>query len=373
MSKSNSTSTKSKTKKLNDGRNDQLKKIKESSASMYALENELEVFGFEIPSFIRNNYTVLFITLASCHIVASVVFAFLQEKVTHIEGFKYSNFMTVIETLTLAVCAFLEISLSGGKEGSISAPNAPIFSYVILSVCTFGGMYCTNSGLKYISYPTRIIFKGAKPVPTMIMEYFYVGKIFTSAEVVSVMILVLGIIIFSAADSLTSSKFGKSGTNPMMGYAFMCGGVIFDSFTSNFEKKNIFRKHKATHCEAMFFASLFGFGWSLLILLFTDPDMLFDGFYFFMQTPEAFLWLILSSIGAYMSVVFVLLLIKVYSTTYAECVKGVRKICSIMISYLLLGQNKVFGIYHLCGVTCFVASSATTVYSKAVQNAKKVA
>ena len=80
----------------------------------------------------------------------------------------------------------------------------------------------------------------------------------------------------------------------------------------------------------------------------------------------------LSSIGAYMSVVFVLLLIKVYSTTYAECVKGVRKVCSITASYLFLGKDKSFGIYHLCGVTCFIASSVTTVYTKSVKSKKKI-
>eukprot|EP00484_Ammonia_sp_Unknown_P020971 CAMPEP_0197032562 /NCGR_PEP_ID=MMETSP1384-20130603/11218_1 /TAXON_ID=29189 /ORGANISM="Ammonia sp." /LENGTH=361 /DNA_ID=CAMNT_0042462247 /DNA_START=16 /DNA_END=1101 /DNA_ORIENTATION=+ len=348
--------------------------MKDATASQYAIQYELEIFGFKIPTFIRNNYTLLFITLSLCHIVSSVIFAFLQEKVTHIDGFKsdthnYSQFMTVIEMFTLALCAFLEISFSGGKEGSVTSPNAPISSYLILSVCTFGGMFCTNSGLKYISYPTRIVFKGAKPVPTMIMEYLYVGKIFSAVEVVSVIILVAGIIIFSAADA--ASKLGAGGSNPSMGYLFMCGGVIFDSFTSNFEKKNIFRKHKATHCEAMFFASTFGFIWSLLVLAVTDREMLYDGFNFFLSTPQAVLWLTLSSIGAYMSVVFVLLLIKVYSTTYAECVKGVRKVVSIMASYLFLGKGKSFGFYHLCGITCFVASSATTVYSKSMTTTTK--
>eukprot|EP00483_Globobulimina_turgida_P011825 UN11847 len=202
-------------------------------------------------------------------------------------------------------------------------------------------MFCTNSGLKYISYPTRIIFKGAKPVPTMILEYLYVGKIFNVTEIISVIILVIGIIIFSSADAATKSS--KAGTDPFWGYIFMIGGVIFDSFTSNFEKKNIFKKYKATHCEAMLFASTFGFLWSLAVLYSTDPDMLYEGFNFFISTPHAILWLMLSSIGAYMSVVFVLLLIKVYSTTYAECVKGVRKVCSISASYLFLGKIKKFG------------------------------
>ena len=136
------------------------KSLKQTTASQYALKYELEVFGFHIPKSIASNVTLLFITLSILHIIASVTFAFLQEKVTHIEGFEYGKFMTCIEMFTFALCAFLEISFSGGKEGSITSPSAPITSYMILSFCTFGGMFCTNSGLKYISYPTRIIFKG---------------------------------------------------------------------------------------------------------------------------------------------------------------------------------------------------------------------
>eukprot|EP01084_Bolivina_argentea_P123005 218003_1 len=345
------------------------KKSKSKKSGKQKKNDEFIIFGFSLPLFIIKNTTLLFITLSICHICASVCFAFLQEKVTHIEGFHHAKFMTVIETLTFAFCALCEISLSGGKQGSITSPRAPIVNYLLLSIFTFGGMFCTNSGLKYISYPTRIIFKGAKPVPTMIMEYLYVGKIFHFMEIISVIILVIGIIIFSSADA--SSKQSKGGIDPYWGYLFMCGGVIFDSFTSNFEKKNIFKLYKATHCEAMFFASIFGFLWSLITLYSTDPDMLYDGFNFFISTPYAILWLMLSSIGAYMSVVFVLLLIKIFSTTYAECVKGVRKVCSISASYLFLGKNKTFGYLHLCGVICFIISSMTTVYTKSIKSKKK--
>ena len=263
-------------------------KSKTNKAKKQSKTDELQIFGFPLPKILRSSTALLFITLALSHIVASVAFAFLQEKVTHIEGFHYARFMTVIETLTFAICAFLEISLSGGKQGSITKPRAPILNYVLLSVFTFGGMYCTNSGLKYISYPTRIIFKGAKPVPTMLIEYLYVGKIFSMAEIVSVIILVIGIIIFSSADA--ASKSSKAAINPLNGYFFMVLGVMFDSFTSNFEKKTIFKKYKATHCEAMFFASTFGFVWSLVVLMATDPDMLFEGFNFFMSTPQVWLY-----------------------------------------------------------------------------------
>ena len=129
--------------------------------------HDLELFGYSLPSFILSSNTLLFVTLAICHILAAFTFAFLQEKVTQIEGFrkdKYPPIMTCIETLTYSICAFLELTLSNGKQGNIFSPRAPILNYVLLSTFTFGGMFCTNSGLKFISYPTRIIFKGIRSV-----------------------------------------------------------------------------------------------------------------------------------------------------------------------------------------------------------------
>lgn len=86
---------------------------------------------------------------------------------------------------------------------------------------------------------------------------------------------------------------------------------------------------------------------------------------------QAVLWLILAALGAYMSVVFVLLLISVYSTTYAECVKGIRKMFSIMMSMFAMGKDKSFGMMHWCGIGFFMASSAITIYSKSTKSKNK--
>ena len=219
-------------------------------------------------------------------------------------------------------------------------------------------MLFTNWGLKYLSYPTRIIFKGAKPVPTMTLEYFYVGKIFSINEIISVGILTLGIILFCSGEAAEAPSFN------FYGIILMMLGVTADSLTSNYEKKNIF-SFGASHTEAMFWASMYGTIWSIITLVIMDLSMLFEAIIFTISTPKVIMWLVISSIGGYMSVVFILLIIKLFSTTYAECVKGVRKVLSIALSYILLSSNdKKFGKLHGFGVLCFVASILMTIYNK---------
>jgi len=91
---------------------------------------------------------------------------------------------------------------------------------------------------------------------------------------------------------------------------------------------------------------------------------------FCFHVPQAFWWLFLLSIGGYLSVVFVLLLIKVYAATYAECVKGLRKVFSIGVSYLFIGDNKVFSELHALGISFFILSSGVTIYEKYVHERK---
>ena len=322
----------------------------------------IQVFGCSIPLFVATDSTKLFSALAFCAISCSLIFAFLQEKVMSIDGFEYPKYMTVIQTITFTLCALFEMIFSNGSQGSLFDPKAPKMNYFFLSFLTFSGMLFTNWGLKYLSYPTRIIFKGAKPIPTMALEYCYVGKIFAFHEIVSVGILTLGIILFCSAEAADAPTFNVNGVILMM------LGVTADSLTSNYEKKNIFC-YGSSHTEAMFWASMYGSIWSVVTLFLMDVDMLMEATIFVFSTPEAIIWLIISAMGGYMAVVFVLLLIKVFSTTYAECVKGARKVLSIALSYIVLSSDdKKFGVMHAFGVLCFVISIVMSVYNKAQRN-----
>merc|ERR1711879_1003765 len=81
--------------------------------------------------------------------------------------------------------------------------------------------------------------------------------------------------------------------------------------------------------------------------------------------------IVASAVGGYFSVSFVLLLIKHFGPTYAECVKGSRKVLSIVLSYLLFpSPDKGFNVKHSMGVGLFVISIGVTIYSKASKGKK---
>ena len=104
----------------------------------------------------------LFLLLCVLYLCTAIAFAALQEKVFEIPNFKFSNWMTFVTAATMAACGMLERLLTRdlNRVGTLA-------QYAALSVLTVSGMGLTNLSLNYLTYPTRVIFKSSKLLPTM--------------------------------------------------------------------------------------------------------------------------------------------------------------------------------------------------------------
>ena len=104
----------------------------------------------------------LFLLLSVLYLSSAIGFAYLQEKVFDIPNFKFSNWMTFVTAATMAACGMLERLLTRdlNRVGTLA-------QYAALSVLTVSGMGLTNLSLNYLTYPTRVIFKSSKLLPTM--------------------------------------------------------------------------------------------------------------------------------------------------------------------------------------------------------------
>jgi len=304
--------------------------------------------------------TYQFAILALCHVVCAICFAALQEEAFLLMGNnskKYAQTVTLGTQIIYVICSTFELLLDGHFQ-----IKTPIWKYGFLSILTTAGMYFTNASLGYLSYPTRIIFKSAKPIPTMGVEVIYPPrKTFTALEITAIFLLTIGITLFSYGEVIGVPNFS------FMGVLLVSIGTVADALTSNYEKKNIFRPHDASHAEVMCLASFFGIFWTILSMYGT----IFDQINFIKDNPEIGKWIGISAIGGYFSVSFVLLLIKSAGPTYAEVVKGFRKAFSIAFSYVMYPTaDKKFGYFHLAGVIFFMLSIANTVWAKSKKQKK---
>jgi len=231
--------------------------------------------------------------------------------------------MTLLTAATMAACGQLEriVTRDTRRVGSLR-------SYLKLSMLTLSGMYFTNWSLKYLNYPTRVLFKSSKLVPTMVMGTVMQGRAYSALEYVAAAGLVLGVALFTLGDAELRPDFHP------IGIGLITLGVIADAATSNFEEKEFFRAGQpATQPEVVTYSSLFGSFWALLVLLPTSE--LSDALEHSSRHSSVLPQLVASAACGYVSVSFVLLLINLYGATVTELIKSMRKVLTIVLSFVL--------------------------------------
>jgi len=298
----------------------------------------------------------IFGILAGGALFCSLGFAFLQEKVTHIPEFSHYEFMTFLTTVSFTLCGAAERYITNDGQR-----RASLIEYAKLSVFTMGGMYFTNWSLEYLNYTTRIVFKSSKVIPVMFVGFLMQGKKYSLLEIMSAVVLVAGIVLFTLGDAKESPRF------EMKGIILIVIGVLFDAITSNYEEKSFFHGKKCSPAEVMTYASLFGSASSFLTLLMNgtlSPALSYAAVY-----PEVIYWTAGFSVLGYCSSVFILLLIKTFGATNAEIVKSLRKILSIVISFVVF--TKPFTQMHFFGSVLFAVSSLIAVQVKRAKSAAK--
>mmetsp|Transcript_13082 Transcript_13082/g.45759 ORF Transcript_13082/g.45759 Transcript_13082/m.45759 type:complete len:358 (-) Transcript_13082:40-1113(-) len=308
---------------------------------------ELKVMGVNLT---HASESVKFGVLAAGALVCAMTFAALQEKVFHIPGFRFGGYMTLLTTLTYCACATAERRTTGDTERLGSMRD-----YALVSVFTMAGMWFTNWSLEYINYPMRVMFKSSKVVPVMLMGVLIQGRRYTGSEYASALMLAAGIAIFTMGDAAASPAFDARGL------ILISLGVFADALTANFEEKRFFRTRNCSHAEVMLYLSLFGAGWSLVLLLMSGE--LWEALAHSALHPEVLIYTPMFAAMGYFSVVFVLLLIKHYGATVAEVVKSCRKVFSICLSFFLFA--KPVTSMHIFGFLLFVGSVVMGVYLKA--------
>jgi adenosine 3'-phospho 5'-phosphosulfate transporter B3 len=216
-------------------------------------------------------------------------------------------------------------------------------NYGILSVYTYGGMALTNYALTYLNYATRIVFKSAKIIPVMAFSVLIVGKKYNWKEWLSAAILVAGIILFTLGDVASSP---------------------------NFEEKNFFRvEAPSTTQEVLCYASLIGTAYGLVPLIASGG--LNTALAFSQANPQVVPMIMGFSVMGYSSVSFILSLIKYFGATEAEIVKSLRKVLSIVISFMLF--PKELNWKYIAGFAAVVVSTIYTFYLKQQKSKAKAA
>ncbi len=170
------------------------------------------------------------------------------------DGFTFGVMLGWMEVLGVTLFSGLErSSLPYFGNGEARRPRmAPWQAYPPLTCCLLMSSSLASWSLNYINFPTKVVFRSCKLLPTMIMAYFMGNaKRFTYVEVGSAMAVCAGLITFAAGDrSLSNPQFHP------FGLTLVSLSVFADAILPNAQEK-LFRSYDSSKSEVMFFTNIY--------------------------------------------------------------------------------------------------------------------
>ena len=102
----------------------------------------------------------------------------------------------IVETYRVTICSSFERSCVR-KE---TKRTAPLTAYPLLTLCLMSSSALSNLSLNYINFPTKVVFRSCKLLPTMLFATCINKRKFSSLEYVSAVLVCTGLILFASAD-----------------------------------------------------------------------------------------------------------------------------------------------------------------------------
>lgn len=165
-------------------------------------------------------------------LVVGIIFFFgchnyLQEYIMGLEGFaSLGVFLGYLEVLGTTICTAIERQYTKDLDRKSSW-----FSYTSICLCLLVSSATSNIALGYINYPTKVVFRSCKLVPTMIIAAMYLGKKLEKLEYLFGLCISIGMILFAAADFSVSPRFHP------LGISLVSLSVVADAFLPNLQEK----------------------------------------------------------------------------------------------------------------------------------------
>ena len=100
-----------------------------------------------------------------------------------------------LEVLGVAICSGIERQVAGE-----TTRKASWGSYGALCLCLIISSATSNIALAYINYPTKVVFRSCKLIPTMLIAVFYNRKRVPWFEFMFGGFISMGMVFFAAAD-----------------------------------------------------------------------------------------------------------------------------------------------------------------------------
>ncbi len=269
---------------------------------------------------------------------------YMQELIMSLPGFDIGIMLGYLEVLGVTICSGIERSVVND-----TARKAPWSSYWMLCLFLLISSATSNIALAYINYPTKVVFRSCKLIPTMLISMLYLGKKITRKELLFGVMISVGMILFGYADFKVSPNFN------LIGIMLVCISVAADSFLPNYQEK-IF-EHGSSRLEVTYYTNILCL--ASMTFFFSLNGELQKGFAYAFANPRALLYMGIYTFLAYVAIGFHMALVKEYGGITTVLVGNTRKALTVVMSFVMFPKPisllYIFGGIFVFGGLCAVA------------------
>lgn len=181
-------------------------------------------------------------------------------------GFTFGWFLGLLEMLGTCFFSFLErtfkqpssaVIKSSGGSGVYSRAN--LIDYGVVVFCLMASSSLSNIALNYINFPTKVVFRSCKLLPTMLIATLLHSKAFRSAEWAAAAAVCVGLVLVAAADFRAEGPAFSP-----LGISLVCLSVVADAVMPNVQQRLFARGESRT--EVVFWTNLAVSAWMLVSL-----------------------------------------------------------------------------------------------------------
>lgn len=292
-------------------------------------------------------------------LVIGIIFFFgchnyMQELIMSLPGFKVGIVLGYLEVFGVAICSYIERSAYGE-----TTRKASWTSYIGLTSCLLVSSATSNIALAYINYPTKVVFRSVKLIPTMFIAVCYNKKKVQWFEFMFGVFISLGMILFAAADFQVYPNFN------FFGIILVCISVLADAFLPNFQER-VFDQG-ASRIEVTFFTNLFTL--TAMTFSFSLSGDLQYAFAYATANPHAMWLMIVYTFIAYIAITYHMALVKEFGGITTVLVGNTRKAITIVLSFVLF--PKPMSVLYIGGGVLVFGSLIGNAYMKDRVNAAK--
>jgi len=243
--------------------------------------------------------------------------------------------------------------------------------YIKLSFLVFGATGFATESLKYVSYPTKVVFKSAKLIPTMVVATaFDPDKTFSCLQYLSAFLICCGACGYSYDSGGTSNR--EDLHTSYYGVILLTISTICDALVPNLQKQLMSSPPKSSKeagrpvpilpldnsspcglsAQALM-VNVNAVGFLMILFGMVVSGSLLDAVKASLIDPRLLLYLTCVGLGLSTAVLAYTKLIKASGPVLAVAVSTLRKVATIILSYFLF-PKPVLGIHIFSGCLVLV-------------------